>query len=332
LERKISIFEVAKKAGVSKSTVSRALNNDYGVSEKTKNNVLGAVEELKYRPNISARYLRRNTSNLVGILISKDFADQSLVHMVNSRKISGIVKRVSELNYDIVIFIEDLSDLGRLGDIIREKGLAGIILLDRVPVDVLESFRSYSIPFVLVNWYVKGYEHQTFVKTDLAAATTMALDLMTSRGCTEIGVINWEDSITNESIVEDAFTGYMKDKGLSYKGCVWNTVIDTDKEQLFEYIKNSNKRAYLSFSYYSSIKMLDYCRENRIAVPEELAVISYEFFPFFDYLCPKLTGIRQRAEEMGEKAAEKLVSLINRDINVASELIKPEIVIRETCY
>src|SRR5690554_5638969 len=105
----ISIIDVAKKAGVSKSTASRAMRNSYGISEDTRQKVLLAAEELKYRPNISARNLRSKTGNLLGILISSNNAEHGIVHLVNSRKISGIVNKARELEYDVIVFIEDIS-------------------------------------------------------------------------------------------------------------------------------------------------------------------------------------------------------------------------------
>ncbi|HHV99896.1 MAG TPA: LacI family transcriptional regulator [Clostridiaceae bacterium] len=329
--KKVSIIEVAKKAGVSKSTVSRVLNDSYGVSKETREKVLNAAHQLKYRTNISARYLRNNSSNLLGILISKDDADEGITHLVHSRKISGIVNKVSELGYDVLIFIEDIHDHKRLNEVIREKGLSGILLLNDVPVDVLESFRAYDLPFVLVNWSAKDYEHQCYVRTDLAAATRMGLDILTQRGYKDIGVINWEDSLRNEKTIENEFINYMQGKGLEWKDCVWNTEFDPGRKAVEEYIRSSGKRAYLSFSYNSSIYILDYCREKGISIPGDIALLSYEFFPFFDYLHPRLSGLRQQAELMGEKAAEKLIQILQGKENVKSELIPPEIVLRETC-
>ncbi|HHW49499.1 MAG TPA: LacI family transcriptional regulator [Clostridiaceae bacterium] len=329
--KKVSIIEVAKEAGVSKSTVSRVLNDSYGVSKETREKVLKAARRLKYRTNVSARYLRSNSSNLLGILISKDYSDEGIVHLVNSRKISGIVNKVSELGYDVLIFIEDIHDYKRLNEVIREKGLSGIILLNDIPVDILESFRDYDLPFVLVNWYAKDYEHQCFVKTDLAAATRMGLDILTQKGYKDIGVINWEDGLRNENIIENEFINYMQNKGLNWKDCVWNTEIDPGREAVEKYIRSSGKRAYLSFSYISSMYILDYCRKNGISIPGDIALLSYEFFPFFDYLYPRLSGLRQQAELMGEKAVEKLIQMLHGIENVKSELIPPEIVLRDTC-
>lgn len=331
MKKQVSILEVAKKAGVSKSTASRAINNSYGVSVETRDKVMKAMDELKYRPNISARYLRSKRNNLFGILISKEDASYSISHLVNSQKISGIANKCSEKGFDVLIFIEDINDHKRLYSIIREKGLSGIILLDRTSVEVLESLRSYNIPFVLVNWFSPGYKHQCYVKTDLAKATELALSHLISKGYEDIGIINWEDNLMKEKVIENTFIKYMKDRGLRYNNCVWNTSALPPWSEVIDFIDRTKKRAYICFSYLTSMKIFEHCRASNILIPEDFALISYEFFTFYDYLHPRLTGIKQQAELMGEKAAEKLIALVNGEKDVNSELIEPELIVRETC-
>lgn len=329
--KKINICEIAKRAGVSKSTVSRVINNSPGTSETAKKKVSKVIEELKYRPNISARYLRKRTNNLIGILISADRANDGIVSLVNSRKINGIVKKVRDFDYDVLTFIEDVSDTIRLKDIIIEKGLSGILLLDQVPVAVLETLNSYSVPFVLVNWYDPGYEKQCFVRTDLIAATVSALEFLVIRGYRDIGVINWEDSRIKSPVIESAYNSFMKDNGLDFNNSVLNTTFSAPYDELTQFIKKTQKRAYISFSYVTSMDILSFCRAESIRIPQDLALISYDYFDFYDYVNPKLTGIEQKSELMGEKATEKLIGLISGKAGIKNEFIKPNLIIRDSC-
>lgn len=328
--KNISIIEVAKRAGLSKSTVSRVLNDSYGVSPDAREKVLQAMEELKYRPNIPARALRSNRSDLIGILVPQEVGDRGISHFINSRKISGVVNKVKEIGYDVLIFIEGVLDEDRLNHIIKEKGLKGVLLLDHVNSSVLDGFKRYGIPFVLVNWFCPGYEGQCYVKTDLAAAVTMSLELLVSKGYTGIGIINWEDRVMKEPAIESAFIRFMREKGLDYEESVLNTEMN-NWDEVRNFIERDRKRAYISFSYYMSVNILEYCRENNISVPGELALISYEFLEFYDFTKPRLTGIEQQAELMGYLAAEKLVKLINREKGVSSQLVAPKLVIRDSC-
>lgn len=320
---------MAKAAGVSKSTVSRVLNNSYGISEDAREKVLRAVEDLKYRPNVSARHLRSNINKQIGVLVPLGIS-QHFMYQMNSEKIQSIVKSAKDHGYDILMFVEDTSNYEVLCNIVMEKGLAGVLLLDAVPREVLQHLTDYEIPFVQVNWYIADYKNQLYVKTDLAKAVVMALDVLTSKGCTDIGLIQWEDRVMKESIIEGAFIEYVNNRGIGSRCSVWNMDY-REYENVEGFFVKSHKQAYISFSYQGSIHILDYCRRNNIKLPQDVKLISYEFFEFFDYLSPKLTGIKQNSKEMGRKAVEKLVRLIEGDKDIKSELITPEIIFRESC-
>ncbi len=328
--KRISIIEVAKRAGVGKSTVSRWQNNDPRVSEEARKKIEQAAEELKYRPNTSARSLRNQTNNLLGILISNKHSEAGISSLINSRKITGIINKANELQHDVLILIEDLKDTIRLNEIIRAKGLAGVMLLDIVPDSILESFHDFNVPYVMVNWYSRSFENkQIFVKTDLEMATTLALQLLVDKGYTDIGLINWEDAFIKGNLVENTYTRFMHDRGLDTKNSIFNTAISISNEKVAEIIDSSRKKAYLCFSCHTSVQIYNYCRDNHLRIPDDLALVSYDFFPFYDYMYPRLTGIRQQAELMGELAVEKLIQLIEGN-SVECQYVEPELIIRET--
>ncbi|NMA85559.1 MAG: LacI family transcriptional regulator [Epulopiscium sp.] len=323
-EKAVSIWEVAKKAGVSKSTVSRVLNG-YGASEKSQEKVWKAVEELRYRPNRSARSLRNNTKNLLGILIPTELPYDTIADPVNPSKLKGVVNKIKELNYDVLIFIEDTSDFQRLHEIIMEKGLSGLLLFSPISSEILKSLREYQIPYVAVNWEDSTYIQHSYVKTDLAKATQLGIEHLISQGYTDIGLINWESPI-----IETTFNEIMKKARLPWKGRVWNTSINMSDEAIWKYLDQRCHRAYFSFSYSASFQIMKYCKQKGLRMPQDVALISYEFFPFYDLHYPRLTGVRQQLELMGEMAAEQLVKMIEGNKEITGQLISPQLIIRET--
>ena len=329
---KVNIFEVAERAGVSKSTVSRALNNHYGVSQKSKEKVWKAIEDLKYRPNLFARYLRTNANKRIGLLFSSEMSDSSILQQINIGKLGGIMNKAKEHGFDITIFTEDLSDPSGLNEVIQEKGLSGILLLNPVDKKVLHTLESYGIPHVLINWSVPGHEHQCFVQTDWAKATMIALDYLLDKGYTDIGVITWgEDELSKERVIQSTFANYMKNKGLPYENHIWKTKLKIPKEAVVDYLEKSKKRAYLSFSYFTSMHILNYCREKNINIPADIALLSNDYFEFFEYLHPKLTALKQPSAKMGELALEKLIRKMDGEQNVESELVAPDLIIGDSC-
>lgn len=322
---------MAKIAGVSKSTVSRALNDSYGISGRTREKVLKAAEELKYRVNPSARSLRSKSDSTIGVLFAKEWGDRVVTAPGHTRKIAGILRRCNELGYDILMFAEDLSDNARLMRIIKEKGLSGILILDMVDLSVLKALNSYGVPFVLVNWYWPGYGQQCFVRTDMQKAVEIAVDLFVEKGHRDIGLINWLDNLTHENIIGNAFKNRMQHHNIPCEADILNRGFEFSDGDLAEYLDDGRKRAYLCFSYHTSVGILKYCGRNGISVPEELSLISFDFFPFFDYTSPSLTGIMQKYELMGERAVQLLDGMIYNRQKAVGEFIAPEIILRESC-
>jgi DNA-binding LacI/PurR family transcriptional regulator len=122
---------------------------------------------------------------------------------------------------------------------------------------------------------------------------------------------------------KEAFNKYMKGNGLPYEGCVWNTHLPEKEERVAYIIENHRKRAYYCVSYYVAIQAIGYCRKNGLSVPHDVAFITFDYFSFFEYIHPRLAGIKQPFEAMGAKAVENLVKLIQGGKTTGSEYFDP---------
>ena len=96
---RLTIFDIAKIAGVSRSTVSRALNNDSGISDETKEKILNVIKEMNYRPNVNARRTVTRRCECLGLYIGS----RVLIRDANSRVLSGIIAKCNEVAYDLVL-------------------------------------------------------------------------------------------------------------------------------------------------------------------------------------------------------------------------------------
>ena len=90
---RLTIFDIAKIAGVSRSTVSRALNNDSGISDETKEKILNVIKEMNYRPNVNARRTVTRRCECLGLYIGS----RVLIRDANSRVLSGIIAKCNEV-------------------------------------------------------------------------------------------------------------------------------------------------------------------------------------------------------------------------------------------
>lgn len=149
---KITIIDVAKKAGVGKSTVSRVLNNDENVKEETKIKVLEVIKELNYTPSTNARGMRTSSTRVIGIVASRlDFPSEI-------RAIRGMLEVIYGKGYDVVLvesLFDDEKTKEHIGMLINKK-VEGIIIFAKsgMKYDYLKSLK---MPIIMMAQEVEGF-------------------------------------------------------------------------------------------------------------------------------------------------------------------------------
>ena len=147
-EKKYSIEEIAKLSGVSKATVSRVINNNpHGVSEKTKKRVQQVIDNLNYRPNVLARSIALNKSNMIGLIVP-DVANFFYPTIIRS-----VTDYMSSKNYSVLLANSDYEPEKEASELLGmiDKRVDGIILCSGVSNSLfLRKFREYKIPIALL--------------------------------------------------------------------------------------------------------------------------------------------------------------------------------------
>ena len=150
--KKLTIIDIAKLAGVGKSTVSRVINGDPGVKETTREKVLKVIEEVNFTPSTSAQNMRLKQNKVIGIINTR------LDSRAENRAIKGILDVLYKNNYDVIILESHFSREKTIEhmDILREKNIAGVILFAISDLDY--SFLEGSeIPVVMMAKEVEGF-------------------------------------------------------------------------------------------------------------------------------------------------------------------------------
>lgn len=150
--KKITIFDVAKKAGVGKSTVSRVLNNDENVKEETRKKILEVIKEMNYTPSASARGMRSNNSRVIGIITSR------LDSPFEIRALRGMLEVIYSKGYDVVL-VESLLDEKKTREHVEvfvNKKVEGIIIFAINGIDYSYPKKT-KIPVVMLAQEVEGF-------------------------------------------------------------------------------------------------------------------------------------------------------------------------------
>ncbi|MBI3832120.1 MAG: LacI family DNA-binding transcriptional regulator [Planctomycetes bacterium] len=186
-----SIVEIARRAGVGKSTAARVLSGEGAVSERTRERVLEVARSLKYRANTAARALRKGENRILGIVVPNSASYGILSSNVSAPKLEGIARGAKRLGYDLQIFIEDLQDGEALRRMAVEKDVRAIFFLGGVKEPTLDLLDRYRIPWIGINWRLPSRPGDLFAWTDFAhAGRTLAGHLIQS-GCRRVVAFDW---------------------------------------------------------------------------------------------------------------------------------------------
>lgn len=325
---KITINEIAKKAGVSKATVSRVLNNSKPVNEALRAKVLKVIEETNFRPNALARSLSLNKTRIIGVIIPE------LANPVFSRIISGIETVTRSKNYSLMITATDFDidvEINHI-NLFKDKGVEGLILLTDIINDELqEALASFGKPIVMIGSDCSSDEIPNVTIDNFKAAYEATQYLIN---------LNHKSIAMIRGPLTDRYSGNLRFEGfktaLEENHLYLDTLVKVGKYS-FEHgyqamtqllAENKMPTAVFCANDLMAIGALKCASDNEINVPDQLSIIGFDDIEIAAMYTPSLSTVHQPFEEKGKLAA---TILINR-IEIASddsEQIEKEIPLRE---
>jgi LacI family transcriptional regulator len=328
----MNIEEVAKLSGVSRSTVSRVINNDPRVHEITRQRVRDIIQEFNYQPNLVARRLAGGRTHILGLVIplgvNQLFTDSFLMLLTQS-----VALACNRLNHSVMMWVADPDYERRtIHQVLSNKFLDGVIiasyLLDDPLVDALVA---ESKPFVLVG---RHHSQVTYIDVDNKDSTTRLLHYLFQLGYCRIATICGPQ---NMIAGVDRLQGYRA--GLEQCGVVFDPalVVEGDFSEESGYaamlhLLPLEPDAVFVASDTMAVGVLRALHESGLRVPEDIAVAGFDDMPFAANTTPPLTTVRQPVQRMGEVAAEILIDLIEHPDLPHRQIVLPtELVIRATC-
>lgn len=322
-----TIVDVAKLAGVTPTTVSRVINNRGYISEKTRNKVYGAMDELGYQPNEIARSLTKQKSNTIGVIVPH------ISHPYFAKLISNLENEASKKDYKIILCNskEKAEKEKQYLDMCKSNRVAGIVLCS----GNVESnkINTGDIPVVLLE---KNFEEGKLgIQCDNYQGGKLATEHLIECGCKKVlhfsGVIDEEMPADNR---EKAFIDT----------CIKNSVK--------YYIKKFDINTYNQMDYYEAIKdtiaeikeidgifassdliaaqVIQVCNELNIRIPQDIKLVGFDDVEISKLTTPTITTIHQPIKEMSKLAVE-LIDTKYTNVEIDKQIIVPvELVVRNS--
>ncbi|MEP3653770.1 MAG: LacI family DNA-binding transcriptional regulator [Litorimonas sp.] len=333
---KATITDVAKRAGVSMKTVSRVLNNEPNVAEKTRARVKAIADELRYSPNLAARGLATSKSYLIALIYDNP-SPNYISHIQR-----GAIDACREAGYHLVV--EPLS-LAESGTHDEKVGLVRTVL-DRLPVDgviltpplsdneaVLEVLEELSIKCVRIA--PKNGGTQPFVGMDDETASYQMTQYLLKQGHEKIAFIRGHMDHAATSLRHAGFVKAMQEAGLAVSE---NFIVQGDfsfesgaaaARKLLAESNPERPTAIFASNDDMAAAVISVAGQMGLNVPDTLSVCGFDDTPLARVVWPALTTVRQPIFKMGHQAAKELVRRSDEEAE-KGQILDFEIMLRDS--
>ncbi len=328
-----TLADIARELGVSKMTVSRAINDHPAISAKTRKRVLAVARRLKYQPNQHARALATNRSFLLGMVVP------DLMHSYFAEILRGVESVVRSAGYQILICNTDEDSAREISEVeaLRHR-TDGLIIATAFAPDGNEPYRKLlrsGTKIVLIDRQLKGLACPV-VTTDNVKVGRIATEHLLNAGHRRIGHLRGSGATT----ALDRLKGYrqaLSEHGLPYdRALVRNSgfLEEGGSEAMRAWIAEGNlPDAIFAVNDPAAIGAMRVLEEAGLQVGKDVAVVGAGNIHYGDLLGVSLTTISWSCLEMGREAARLLIELIEgrKPGKVAPRVVlEPELVVRRS--
>ncbi|MFP4547584.1 MAG: LacI family DNA-binding transcriptional regulator [Fidelibacterota bacterium] len=330
---KTTIADIARKAGVSKMTVSRVINNTGAVAAQTREKIEKLIRDMNYHPDQIARSLSSKKTRTIGIVIPKKekiFMDNYIAHVL-----SGVSEVLKDRDYRIMLFPIDVENEFEVLNLAQGNLVDGLILLKISDRDkYVKHLSESSLPCIRINNRVDD-DNVNFIDSENIKGAKLAMEYLYRKGHRKIGFICGKLDETNGM---DRFVGYkesLDELGLEYNED-WVIQGEFDKDMAYDNTEKilqleNRPTAIFSSDDYMALGVIEKLKENGYRVPGDFAVVGFDDIDIASILKPELTTIRQPMHELGSEAAILLLKLIDKKIKPPiKKYLDVRLIVRET--
>lgn len=348
MKKPITIKEIATLSGVSIATVSRVLNNNSWVSDKTRAKVTQVIEENNFSPNLIARGMVSKKTRTLAVVVS-DITNPYFVMLV-----AQIESECLNIGYKITLFDTQSANKNKsaytadieesIFNTIIDSQIDGVIILGGnidyidIPEGYVQALQQLieTVPVVVVGRAVKHLNY-TCVERDQTKSVTQITDYLIKRGHKRIGFIGGSPNVyvTKERVAE--FKKKMASSGIPVNEnliVMSNFYLKNGYEAACAIIQNEAElpEALIAINDQVAMGAIRAFKDNNIAIPQDISIVSCEYFPGSEYYIPRITSVDHQMPLIGRAALDRMLHLLGAS-NLAPALneIEPKLIAGESC-
>jgi len=330
--KRVTIKEVAGKAGVSTATVSRVFNNVGPVDDETRRRVQQVAKQLRYTPNAAGRSLSTKRTDALGLLLPDIYGE------FFSEVLRGADQTAQQNRYHLLVSSShNHRDEIEAALRVMSGRVDGLILMSpQIDAQTLKSNLPLNLPVVLLNCFVDGVSFDSLNIDNFGGASQMTRHLI-QHGHQRIAIIKGNAGNLD---ADERFRGYRQalqenhiaaSKALEISGSF-------SEESGYEAVKKilaltPRPTAIFASNDSMAIGALSALREIGVEIPAEIALVGFDDIPIARFLSPTLTSVRVAIHELGSQSIQKLVHAIReKNKHVKQHAVIPtSLALRESC-
>ncbi len=328
----ITIDDIAKQMGVSKSTVSRALNGRADVSPTTRERIVQAAQESGYYPSAAARSLRRQRTEKIGFVFNGSISNYSDYF---AEIIIGATSAAEEHDHNIVLYTNEGDSPDGLLNLCSTREVDGLILVwDHVPSAVIDPLLAKDLPFVILGRRV-NHSQAAYIAPDNYNGALALMHHLLDLGHTRIGFTNHSPMKLTNVDRRAAYEDALEQAGIPLDPTLIVETSDSADEnhaaanQLLD-LPNP-PTAIFAFHDYIALDVLNVILQRGLRVPKDIALTGFDGLNVSLFIKPSITTVKQPLREMGAQSVQALLSYIeNRNQQPIQKTLPVQLDIRES--
>jgi len=305
--KRVTIYDVAKEAGVSLATVSRVINDSSVVKEGTRKKVEEAIASLGYKPNAIAQGLALQKTTMIGLIVP----DTSFTY--TGQIINGLLDVSKIYNYSVVLhtITEGISDVDKIIDVIIKSHVDGVIIYsDKIKDDAINLLKEYNIPIVVIGDRISA-DRICSVFVDVEEEMYNLVKKYLAKGIDDIAVLQ---DRKNKSSTKEMANGVAK--AFKEVGKEFNNFVEipsgarSSYKFLCEYFKTHKHQLFLVNRDSQAFATINAARENNISVPEDMELVCAIDTKYNSMVRPTVTSFTLPDYDLGAVAMRLMTKML----------------------